>query len=219
MSNDKQIQKPNTSKRTEISTSAKGIEIERKGKPIVGSTKTGYVYLLVDCSISMRGNKITQAKNGALSFAKNALAKGYITGLIQFDSDARLLCEPGEDISILARAVEKINIGDLTHMAKAIDKAYNHLKDMTGAKVIVVVTDGVPNGEGDPETTLRTAKMAKTNGIDIIVIGTDDADREFLRQLASRSDLSVKTANIQLEKTIGEAAIMLPPVNKRDQKT
>jgi len=214
MSGDKQIQKPDTSKRTEISTSTQGIEIQRTGKPIIGSTKTGYVYLLVDCSTSMRGNKIAQAKNGALSFAKNALGKGYITGLIQFDSSPKLLCEPDTNLSVLDSALTRITIGDLTHMAKAINLANSLLKNISSTRVIVIVTDGVPNEDGDPESTLKAASIAKKNGIDIIAIGTDDADHEFLKRIASRTELAVKTTNVQLGKTIGKSVIMLPQGNK-----
>jgi molecular chaperone DnaK len=210
MNNDKAIQKTGGLGQRDVSVSNGGIEIVRKGKPVAGSTQTGHVYLLVDCSVSMRNNKIKQAKSGALKFARAALSKGYDTGLIQFDSTAKLLCEPNEDISVLEKAIEDISIGDRTHMAKAIDKAYSYLKDMSGARVIVLVTDGMPNGEGDPKTTLKTAEMAKKNGIDIIAIGTDGSNKEFLGQIASRSDLAVKTVNIHLEKTIGEAALLLP---------
>jgi len=214
MSGDKQMQKPDTSKRTEITNASQGIEIMRTGKPIVGAPKTGYVYLLVDCSISMRGDKVLQAKSGALDFAKKAFGKGYVTGLIQFDSMPRLLCEPDANLSVLDNALTRITIGDLTHMAKAINLANSLLKNISSTRVIVIVTDGVPNEDGDPELTLKAASIAKKNGIDIIAIGTDDADHEFLKRIASRTDLAVKTTNVQLGKTIGDSFIMLPSGNK-----
>lgn len=214
MSGDKQMQKPDTSKRTEITNASQGIEIVRTGKPIVGASKTGYVYLLVDCSISMRGDKILQAKSGALDFAKKALGKGYVTGLIQFDSTPRLLCEPDANLSVLDNALTRITIGDLTHMAKAINLANSLLKNISSTRVIVIVTDGVPNEDGDPELTVKAASIAKKNGIDIIAIGTDDADHEFLKRIASRTDLAVRTTNVQLGKTIGDSVIMLPSGNK-----
>ena len=99
-------------------------------------------------------------------------------------------------------------------MAKAINSANSLLKNISSTRVIVIVTDGVPNEDGDPESTLKAASMAKKNGIDIIAIGTDDADYEFLKRIASRIDLAVKTTNVQLGKTIGESVIMLPQGNK-----
>lgn len=219
MNTDKSLQKSSDAAQRSVSNPNNGIEIVRKGKPVAGSAQIGHVYLLVDCSVSMRGNKIMQAKSGALNFAKTALSKGYDTGLIQFDSSAKLLSEPNEDISVLEKALNSINIGERTHMSKAIDKAHNFLKDMSGVKVIVLVTDGMPNGDGDPKTTLKAADVAKKDGIDIIAIGTDGANKEFLDQVASRSNLAVKTANIQLGKTIGDAALMLPPGNPNKRKS
>lgn len=218
MNNDKALEKSGGPAQRSISVPGEGIEIIRKGKPVSGSTQMGHVYLLVDCSVSMRDNKIKQAKSGALKFARAALSKGYGTGLIQFDSSAKLLCEPNEDISILEKSIENITIGDRTHMAKAIDKAYGFLKDMSGTRVIVLVTDGMPNGEGDPKTTIRTADMVKNNGIDIIAIGTDDANKKFLNRLASRTELAVRTDNVKLEKTIVDAARLLPSGEAKNGK-
>ncbi|MBN1376020.1 MAG: VWA domain-containing protein [Dehalococcoidia bacterium] len=218
MNNDKALEKSGGPVQRSVSVPGEGIEIVRRGKPVAGSTQTGHVYLLVDCSVSMRDSKIKQAKSGALKFARAALSKGYDTGLIQFDSSATLLCEPNEDISILEKAIENISIGDRTHIAKAIDKAYDFLKDMSGARVIVLITDGMPNGEGDPKTTIRTADIVKKNGIDIIAIGTDDANKAFLNRLASRTDLAVRTDNVKLEKTIVDAALLLPSGDSKNRK-
>ena len=76
---------------------------------------------------------------------------------------------------------------------------------------MVIVTDGMPNGQGDPMSTLKAGEDAKRNGIDIITIGTDDADQEFLKRLASRKDLGVKVQSKHLEKTITDSVRLLPP--------
>jgi len=218
MKNRKDIQKVGDSKDTRVSISQKGIEIRHEGKPISGANLVGYVYLLVDCSASMEGDKLKQAKKGALNFAKDALVKGYFTGLIQFHSSAKLVCEPYKDISVLEKAIMKLEVGDTTHMAKAINLAHNLLKDMSGTRAMVIVTDGMPNGSGDPLSSLKAAEDAKKNGIEIIAIGTDDADQEFLKRLASRSGLGVKVESKHLEKTITDSAKLLPSGDKRISK-
>ncbi len=212
----KEIEKISPPKDTHISISQKGIEIRHEGKPVSSSSGlTGYVYLLVDCSASMEGDKLKQAKKGALNFAKDALGKGYFTGLIRFDSSPKLICEPFKDVSNLEKRLVGLEIGDTTHMAKAINLAHELLKEMPGTRVIVVVTDGMPNGPGDPVASLNAGQNAKKNGIDIIAIGTDDADQEFLKRLASRAELGIKVPSKQLEKTITSSAKMLPPGDKR----
>jgi len=200
---------------THISISQKSIEISHKGEPVSGAVTTGYVYLLVDRSASMEGNKLKQAKKGALNFATDALAKGWFTGLIQFDSSAKLLCEPYKDISVLEKSLAKLEVGDTTHIAKAINLAHSLLKGLSDNLAMVIVTDGMPNGPGDPLSSLKAGEDAKRNGIDIIAIGTDDADEEFLKRLASRSQLGMKVESGHLEKTITDAAKLLPPGDKQ----
>ena len=109
----------------------------------------------------------------------------------------------------------KLEVGDTTHIAKAINLAHSLLKGITGNRVIVIVTDGMPNGPGDPLSNLKAGEDAKKNGIDIIAIGTDDADQEFLKRLASRSQLGLKVENRHLEKTITDSAKLLPSGDKR----
>ena len=107
-----------------------------------------------------------------------------------------------------------MDTGDTTHMAKAIGLAHHLLKSVSGARVMVIVTDGMPNGTGDPNASLNAGEDAKRSGIDIIAIGTDDADKGFLKRLASRTDLGVKVESKNLEKTITDTAKMLPAGRK-----
>ena len=75
-------------------------------------------------------------------------------------------------------------------MTEGILAAMNGLKGLLGFKAMVIVTDGMPN---DPDGTLSMAKEAKNSGIEIMAIGTDDAD-QFPKILASRRDMGVKVA-------------------------
>ena len=180
---------------------------------------TGYVYLLVDRSHSMKkGNKIKQAQKGAIKFAKNALEQGYYTGLIQFDDLPTLVCEPEKDITKLEKAISTLTTGKHTHMAKAIRLAHSLLKNQTGMRVMVIVTDGLPNGEGDPQSSLKAAEEARKDGIYIIAIGTDDANSEFLKHLATRFDLGVKIERNQLASAIIDSSRLLPPPQNKLQK-
>ena len=200
------------SKDKHISISQGGVTIRHMGKPIKSTTTGagGYVYLLVDCSGSMAGDKIRQARRGALAFAKDALASGYSVGLIGFDSSATHLCELTRTIQLLDQCLEHLEVGDQTHMAQAINLSYEKLSGKEGSKAIVIVTDGMPNGYGDPETTIRAGEIAKKAGVDIIIIGTDDADQDFLKKLASRSELGMKVIRQQLEQAITSSARLLP---------
>lgn len=180
---------------------------------------TGHIYLLVDSSASMRkGDKVKQAQMGAIKFAHNALDQGYYTGLIQFDTSPTLVCEPGQNIKSLEKAVSGIKPNRSTHMAKAIKLAHSLLVSKPGMRVIVIITDGLPNGEGDPNASILAAEETRKAGIFIMAIGTDDANTDFLKRLASRFDLGMKIDRNQLANAIMESSRMLPAAKQQDSK-
>jgi len=192
----------------QISASQTGIEIHHTTRP--ESTMAlghGYVYVVMDCSGSMAGGNIKQAKQGALDFAKSALAKSYSIGLIKFHSSATHVCEPIKEFSLLKQYLEGMEVGTgTTNMAGAISLAHQQLKSRNGSLAMVVVTDGIPDSS---EAALMQGKKAKNDNIDIIAIGTDDADRNFLKKLASRSELGMKVTREQLRASISSSAQLL----------
>ena len=169
-------------------------------------------FLLVDCSGSMAGNrKLEQAQSGASSFAEDALENGYSIGLIQFASTATVLCKPIRDVSKLRLHINNLTAGGGTNMTQAMQLALEELGLADGVRAIVVVTDGMP---AEPASVLNVAKRAKELGIDIIAIGTDDADGDFLKRLASRSELAIRVSTELLSQSIASAAKMLPGLSQ-----
>lgn len=180
---------------------------EVSGERVGISPYRGLVYLLIDCSTSMYGEKIEQAKRGSLGFAQDALKKGYSVGLIKFSYDSEHILEPSVDLGALSGSVERLLAEGSTNMAAAINDAIIRLRDGLGERVICVVTDGMPN---DGQLTLNIAREAKSLSIDIMTIGTDDANLSFLEQLATRKELSVKVERLQLQQAITDMAKLLP---------
>ncbi len=164
-------------------------------------------FLLVDCSSSMEGSKIQQAKEGALGFAESAIRKRYSVGLISFANSAELLATPQKEQVSFASHLRKLEASGGTNMTDAIELATNHLRALDGTRAMVIVTDGEPNSR---ETCLAAADQAKAAGIDIITIGTDDADIAFLSQLSTRTDLAIVVAAHQLKSGIATAVNLLP---------
>lgn len=183
------------------------LERIRKRSADLGRVSVSVVYLLLDCSGSMEGQKLAQAKRGAINFAEDACDKGYAVGLIKFSSTATHLCEPEHDISALNQYLERMDAGGSTNMTGAILLALQKMGDRRGYCVMVIVTDGMPDSQ---ETALEAAQEAKASGIDILTIGTDDADRDFLAKLASKTELSAKVLSDRFEEGITSMAKMLP---------
>jgi len=138
-----------------------------------------------------------------------AIEKGYIVGLILFSSNANLLLKPQNEISILKNKILEIEANGSTNLSEAIQIAIHNFKDSIGEKVICIVTDGMPDSKS---SSLKFAKQARDIGIDIMTIGTDDADQEFLKQLSSRSELSIKVKSELLEQGIISMAKLLPSI-------
>lgn len=199
-----------------IAISQQGVEIRHRGKPItVEMAGHGLIYLVIDCSGSMQEhNKLGQVIEGAIDFAREARGKGYSVGLIQFSDGATHLCEPVREISVLEKHLRNLDLGGCTHMAEAIALANEKLAGRKGKRVMVIATDGMPNGPGEPNASLNIGKTVKEKGIDIIVIGTDDADRDFLKKLASRAELGVKVSTEQLGQSIASAVKILPQLGE-----
>lgn len=168
----------------------------------------GQVYFLIDCSTSMAGYKLEEAKQGILDFTRDAIGKGYLIGLIEFASSATILCKPGQDITLLRECLKTMKAYGGTNIAVAIKTAIEALQDVKGDRVIVIATDGQPN---KVNAALEAGQAAKDDGIDIITIGTDDADQEFLKKMASRDELARKVSSEKFAQGIASAAQLLPP--------
>lgn len=168
------------------------------------------VYILIDCSSSMAdGTKMDQAKKGAIGFAEEAHQKGYAVGLITFAEKAEHVLPPQTKTRALFECIKSLNAGGSTNMTAALEIAVDELRHVTKGreKVICVVTDGEPN---NVETALAVAREAHRMRIDILAIGTDDANLDFLEELATRKELSRKVSREQLGAGIASMAKMLP---------
>ena len=172
---------------------------------VVETTVLKHALLLIDTSGSMAGDKITQAKQGAIDFARSANMRGCATGLAVFGDRAAMVCDPTFEPVKFEKKISRLDVGIVgssTNLATGLELAnkFSHLN------AVVVVTDGQPDSQA---TALRAADTLKKRGIDILCIGTDDADRSFLSKLATRSDLAIHVEPQNLSKSIGQSSQLL----------
>jgi Mg-chelatase subunit ChlD len=163
------------------------------------------VLLLIDTSGSMTGDKIFQAKKGAIDFSRSATQRGYATGLAVFADRAAMVCDPTVQSATFEKKITAVRVGIVggtTNLAAGLDLA-GKFKELAA---VVVVTDGQPNS---CEDALRSAAMLKQRSIEILCIGTDDADKEFLDQLATRKELALHVMAENIRTSIGEATRLL----------
>ena len=167
------------------------------------ATEAARFMLVIDCSSSMKGNKLVQAQEGADAFAVKALRDGHLVGIISFAQTPVLLQLPAADHQLILRAISDLRPAGGTDIAAAFFLATRTL-GQGDRRTIVLVTDGMP-WPNTPETRERTVDMAddaKLLGIEIMCIGTDDADLEFLRQLASLDELAKHVSSMNLRQEL-----------------
>jgi Mg-chelatase subunit ChlD len=160
--------------------------------------------LLLDGSASMNDSKKRFATSGAFAFAEGALEKNYSVGVIGFASEARLICKPTRDVERIRKACACWPVTGGTFIGAGLSATTT--LDLESGNTIVVVTDGVC---GKPDETLAIASKLKTKGIEILAIGTEDADYSFLKQLASRPDLGLKVEMARFASAIADASRLL----------
>ncbi|MFO7829508.1 MAG: VWA domain-containing protein, partial [Bacteroidales bacterium] len=88
-------------------------------------------------------------------------------------------------------------------MASGLRLGLGRLRFRLGRKVIILITDGVPD---DREATLEAARLARPRGVTLIPIGTGEADHAFLATLAGRPELARHVATEDLAGAIEDAA-------------
>ena len=163
------------------------------------------VLLLIDTSGSMTGEKISQAKNGAIDFSRSATQRGYATALAVFADRAAMVCDPTVQAAAFEKKVKAVHVGIVggsTNLAAGLALAVK----FESLAAVVVVTDGQPNS---PQDALESAAVLKQRGVEILCIGTDDADKAFLDKLATRRDLALHVAMKNIGDTIRDAAQLL----------
>jgi VWFA-related protein len=131
------------------------------------------IALLIDTSASVK-SKLDYEKQTASEFFRNVLRKDRdIALIIQFDSDVNLVQDFTQDPERLDAALDTLRAGNSTALYDAIYLAVNEkLKDETGRKVIVVITDGTDTSSKIKEK--EAIEVAQRSDVLIYGIGVRD---------------------------------------------
>jgi Mg-chelatase subunit ChlD len=163
--------------------------------------------VLIDCSGSMCGEPLEQARRGALDFAKAAQARGYSVGLVSFSSSAGVVHEPRRPGEMLERSILSLVAGGSTNMVAALEQGMMATPRLARPKSLVLVTDGHPD---NPDATLRKAADAARSGFEILAIGTETADHSFLKRLVTRPGTDLRVSSSELSSGMRQIAALLP---------
>jgi len=158
------------------------------------------VALIMDCSGSMYGANIDNAKKAALGFAHRTLqSPNRQIAVVAFPGGVK--STPTADVDRLTWAIDALTPIGSTPMSEGLHEARNLLRPRAGVqRVFVVMTDGHPD---DPEATLKQIHDLRASGARVITVGVgDQVQRDFLSSLASGPhDFHFCNESLELEGT------------------
>ncbi len=161
------------------------------------------VFLMIDVSASMTGQPLTEAQTAAEEFLSKCDFTTMEVGLISFSSLVTLQSAATSNVRRLHAAVNRIEAQGSTNLTDALEMARGQLAAADRKRYVVILTDGYPDA---PESAVEQALAARQQGIEIVAIGTGDADRDYLRRLASSQQASIFARSGELVQTFGHIA-------------
>ncbi len=163
------------------------------------------VYLVVDTSGSMRGEKMTQTQAALRAFLDQIQGDMERVGLIEFDTGVRTtvyLDELGDNRAILEAAVDALYAEGDTALLDGVAEANRQLQRMGDTErinAIVVMTDGRENAS---YTNLQSLiwDLTENAQVPVVVFSIaygDDADMELLRAISEPTGGQVREGDLE----------------------
>jgi molecular chaperone DnaK len=144
------------------------------------------VALVMDCSGSMYGPTIRDAKVAAKAFVNRVLSQPKRqVALVSFPGGVR--STPTADVERLHRSIDELSPIGSTPMSDGLRDARDLLRPKAGIqRVFVIMTDGHPD---DPDGTIAEIHRLRTSGARLITVGVGgQVQPDFLRGIASRPE-------------------------------
>ena len=154
--------------------------------------------LSIDCSASMDGDKMEQAKTAAINLVR-ALPSDDLVSIVTFESIAEeiLAPKPAFERQYIESTINAINIGRATDMYEGISLAFSkpiarvQQRSPDMMNTMMLITDGDPTiGKTDVSDFVRLAKEVRDGGVSLDAVGIgdeygqDDEHAQLLRQVA-----------------------------------
>ena len=152
---------------------------------------------------------IQQATDAARNFISQCDLTTTSIGIIEFSERTRTAVRASQNIKQINRGIDGLATS-LQNLVTGSGTSANPFEDLLrnfrkaqGLRYGVVLTDGEWQRS---RAAITTAKQCHEIGIEIIAIGFGDANREFLRQISSREELSFFTNLNELTETFSTIA-------------
>ncbi len=140
------------------------------------------VVLVVDRSGSMGGAPMDDTKKAVSNFIKS-INDNVKASLVTFDDSAYVECELTNNQNEVLRAIQAVNIGGGTNIYSGLEKAGEVLNNVSGRKIVILLSDGADGSRGYIDTVLDDLNR---RNIYVYSVGFGGADTEYLSYIATR---------------------------------
>ncbi len=140
------------------------------------------VVLVVDRSGSMSGPPMDDTKKAVSNFVKS-ISDNVRAALVTFDDSAYVECELTSNLNEVLRSVQAVYIGGGTNIYSGLEKAGEVLDNVSGRKIVILLSDGADGSRGYIDTVLDDLNR---RNIYVYSVGFGGADTEYLSYIATR---------------------------------
>jgi Ca-activated chloride channel family protein len=170
------------------------LEVRGEGLPGARTTAPVNLSLVVDRSGSMRGSRLTNAKNAAIA-AVDRLHDGDTVSVLTFDTKTQLVVAPQEigpgSRERIAAEIRSIELGGDTCISCGIEDGLAQLERVPGkVNRMILLSDGEATaGVRDVPTFRSIAQRARDRGASITTVGVDvEYNERILAAVAAESN-------------------------------
>lgn len=138
--------------------------------------------LVLDCSGSMQGIPVENAKKAAAEVVSGIDAETQKIAVVSYNSNATLEHGLDNDKESIYNAIYNMDASGGTNIPAGIMEGISAIKDSAGTKALILMSDGQDQGSADDmEYALRTAKE---ENITIFAVGFGDCNTAYMENIA-----------------------------------
>ena len=143
------------------------------------------VVLLMDTSSSMWGGKLLEVQAAATGFVDRQNLTVNNLAIVEFADNSQVLTNFDADKTELKQAIANLTPSGGTNLSQGL-KTVASLLQNSNTPNILLFTDGQPN---NPRASESIARQIRDTGINLVTVGTGDANSNYLTSLTGNPDL------------------------------
>lgn len=141
-------------------------------EPVRTTSDERDIVLVLDVSGSMSGTPLAETKKAATNFVETILKQDASIGIVTYSSSADRIMDFSVDEQALKYAVSSIYESGMTNMDAGLSMAQSMLHNSNAKKkIIVLMSDGIPNEGRQGDGLISFADEIKQEGILIYTLG------------------------------------------------